>query len=86
VAAGLNAFTSIRALSSTVTLAVSPGGQDGQVGLRGLVRISGRTPAELTRAENRLDKLSDQLGFAITPLRGLQTAALAATLPFGGWA
>ncbi|QUQ70666.1 type VII secretion protein EccE [Kutzneria sp. CA-103260] len=86
VAAGLNAFTSIRALSSTVSLAISPGGQDGQVGLRGLVRISARTPAELGRAEDRLDKLSDQLGFAITPLRGLQTSALAATLPFGGWA
>ena len=86
VAAGLNAFTSIRALSSTVTLAISPGGQDGQVGLRGLVRISARTPAELDRAEDRLDKMADKLGFAMTPLRGLQTAALAATLPFGGWA
>ena len=86
VAAGLNAFTSIRALSSTVALAISPGGQDGQVGLRGLVRISARTPAELSRAEDRLDKMTDKLGFAMTPLRGLQTAALAATLPFGGWA
>ncbi|MEV6608261.1 type VII secretion protein EccE [Kutzneria sp. NPDC051319] len=86
VAAGLNAFTSIRALSSTVALAISPGGQDGQVGLRGLVRISARTPSELDRAEDRLEKMSDQLGFDVTPLRGLQTAALAATLPFGGWA
>jgi type VII secretion protein EccE len=86
VASGLNAFTSIRALSSTVALAISPGAQDGQVGLRGLVRLSARTPAELSRAESRLDKMSDQLGFAMTPLRGLQAAALAATLPFGGWA
>ncbi|GAA3433472.1 type VII secretion protein EccE [Kutzneria kofuensis] len=86
VAAGLNAFTSIRALSSTVALAISPGGQDGQVGLRGLVRLSARTPSELSRAEDRLEKMSDQLGFDVTPLRGLQTAALAATLPFGGWA
>jgi hypothetical protein len=86
VAAGLNTFTSIRALSTTVTLAISPGGQDGQVGLRGLVRLSARTPSELSRAEVRLEKLSDQLGFDVTPLRGLQSAALAATLPFGGWA
>ncbi|EWM15581.1 hypothetical protein KUTG_05885 [Kutzneria sp. 744] len=73
-------------MSSTVALAISPGGQDGQVGLRGLVRISARTPSELDRAEDRLEKMSDQLGFDVTPLRGLQTAALAATLPFGGWA
>jgi type VII secretion protein EccE len=86
VAAGLNTFTSIRALSSTVTLAISPGGQDGQVGLRGLVRLSARTPSELNRAEDRLEKMSGQLGFDVTPLRGLQGAALAATLPFGGWA
>lgn len=86
IASGLNAFTSIRALSSTVTMAISPGAQDGQVGLRGLVRISARTPAELTRAENRLEKLSNGLGLSLTPLRGLQAAALAATMPFGGWA
>jgi hypothetical protein len=30
--------------------------------------------------------MSGQLGFDVTPLRGLQSAALAATLPFGGWA
>jgi type VII secretion protein EccE len=86
VANGLNAFTSIRTLSSTVALAISPGTQDGEVGLRGLVRLSARTPSELSRAESQLDKMTDKLGFAMTPLRGLQAAALAATLPFGGWA
>jgi type VII secretion protein EccE len=84
MSSSLNAFTSVRALSSTVTMSISPGTQDGQVGLRGLVRISARTPSELTNAENRLEKLSERLGLSLTPLRGLQVAALAATLPYGG--
>ncbi|RLK60821.1 hypothetical protein [Actinokineospora cianjurensis] len=33
-----------------------------------------------------LDPISDRLGIAFTPLRGLQVASLAATLPLGGQA
>jgi type VII secretion protein EccE len=78
----LNALTGVRALSTTVALSVSPG--DGaEVGLRGLVRISARDPAELEAADNRLRAVSARLGVALTPLRGLQLAGLAATLPLG---
>ncbi|WP_229686294.1 type VII secretion protein EccE [Longimycelium tulufanense] len=80
----LNALTGVRALSSTVALSLSPGGEDGNVGLRGLVRVSARTPSELEAADDRLTHLGERLGISLTPLRGLQMAGLAATLPLGG--
>lgn len=80
----LNALTGVRALSSTVALSISPSGEPGQVGLRGLVRVSARTPAELDGADRRLRMLGSRLGVRLTPLRGLQLAGLAATLPLGG--
>jgi type VII secretion protein EccE len=80
----LNALTGVRALSSTVALSISPSGEPGQVGLRGLVRVSARTPGELASADERLRVLSQRLGIRLTPLRGLQLAGLAATLPLGG--
>lgn len=80
----LNALTGVRALSSTVAVTISPGGEDNKVGLRGLVRVSARTPAELEYADGRLSAISDRLGVTLTPLRGLQVAGLAATLPLGG--
>jgi type VII secretion protein EccE len=83
-ATSLNALTGIRALSSTVAVSISPGSEDDQVGLRGLVRVSARTPAELEFADERLGAMSDRLGITLTPLRGLQVAGLAATLPLGG--
>jgi len=79
----LNALTGVRALSTTLALSVSPGEDGGEVGLRGLVRISARNPAELEAAERRLHAVSERLGVALTPLRGLQIAGLAATLPLG---
>jgi len=82
--ASLNALTCVRALSATVALTISPCGEPGQVGLRGLVRVSARTPAELDRADGRLCRLGSRLGVRLTPLRGLQLAGLAATLPLGG--
>ncbi|MFQ6265374.1 type VII secretion protein EccE [Kutzneria viridogrisea] len=84
ISGSLNALTSIRALSSTVTMSISPGAQEGEVGLRGLVRVSARTPSELSSAESRLEKLGERIGLSLTPLRGLQAAGLAATLPYGG--
>jgi hypothetical protein len=80
----INALTGIRALSSTVAMSVSPGGEDGQVGLRGLVRVSARTPSELHEAHQRLHTMAHRLGVSLTPLRGLQVSGLAATLPLGG--
>ncbi|HEY6424838.1 MAG TPA: type VII secretion protein EccE [Pseudonocardiaceae bacterium] len=80
----LNALTGVRALSTTVALSLSAGGEDSaEVGLRGLVRISSRNPAELEAADGRLQAVSERLGVALIPLRGLQVAGLAATLPLG---
>jgi type VII secretion protein EccE len=80
----LNSLTGVRALSSTLSMSISPSSEDGQVGLRGLVRVSARTQNELDRADDRLKTLSDKLDISLTPLRGLQVAGLAATLPLGG--
>jgi type VII secretion protein EccE len=80
----LNALTGVRALSATVALSISPSDEPGQVGLRGLVRVSARTPAELESADERLRVLGSRLDIRLTPLRGLQLAGLAATLPLGG--
>jgi type VII secretion protein EccE len=80
----LNSLTGVRALSATVAMSVSPGSEDNQVGLRGLVRVSARTPRELEYADDRLSAISSRLGITLTPLRGLQVAGLAATLPLGG--
>ncbi|WP_026424148.1 type VII secretion protein EccE [Actinokineospora inagensis] len=85
-ATSINALTGVRALSATVAMSISPGSDDGQVGLRGLVRVSARTPEELNHADERLGAISDRLGVTLTPLRGLQIAGLAATLPLGGQA
>ncbi|HEY3259570.1 MAG TPA: type VII secretion protein EccE [Pseudonocardiaceae bacterium] len=79
----LDALTGVRALSTTVALSISPGGEPGQVGLRGLVRVSARTPAELEGADARLRLLGSRLGIQLTALRGLQLAGLAATVPLG---
>jgi type VII secretion protein EccE len=80
----LNSLTGVRALSATVTLSISPSGEPGAVGVRGLVRVSARTPSELEAADERLRTLAQRLGITLTPLRGLQLAGLAATLPLGG--
>ena len=80
----LNTLTSLRALSSTVSLAISPAADDGRVGLRGLVRVSARTPRELDEADSRLTTLADGTGVTLTPLRGYQADAFAASLPIGG--
>lgn len=79
----LTALTGVRALSTTVALWISPGEGSGEVGLRGLVRVSARNPAELKAADRRLQSVSQQLGVALRPLGGLQRAGLAATLPLG---
>ena len=82
-ASSLNALTGVRALSATVAMSVSPGHEENQVGLRGLVRVSARTPRELEYADERLSAIANRLGITLTPLRGLQVAGLAATLPLG---
>ena len=80
----LNALTGIRALSTSIALSISPSGEDGEVGLRGLVRVSARTPGELDAADDRLKTISNSLGLTLTPLRGMQLAGLTATVPLGG--
>lgn len=83
VAPNLTALTGVRALSTTVALSLAPGEDGAEVGLRGLVRVSARNRTELEAADGRLRAVSERLGVALTPLRGLQTAGLAATLPLG---
>ncbi|PXY32210.1 type VII secretion protein EccE [Prauserella muralis] len=80
----LNALTSVRALSATVAMAISPSQEEGQVGLRGVVRVSARNPRELDAADQRLSGLAERVGVSLTPLRGLQADGFAATLPMGG--
>ncbi|MDR7302504.1 type VII secretion protein EccE [Haloactinomyces albus] len=80
----LNALTGVRALSSTIAMSIAPVGEDNEVGLRGLVRVSARTPGELDAADERLRTISNHLGLTLTPLRGLQLAGFTATLPLGG--
>jgi len=81
---GLNSLTGVRALSSSISLSIAPSGEDGDVGVRGLVRVSARTPGELDAADRRLRSLSHRIGLTLTPLRGLQLAGFTATLPLGG--
>jgi type VII secretion protein EccE len=81
---GLNSLTGVRALSSSISLAIAPSGEDGDVGMRGLVRVSARTAAELDSADRRLRSISHEVGLTLTPLRGLQLAGFTATLPLGG--
>jgi hypothetical protein len=82
-ARNLNALTGVRALSTTVALSISPEDGGGEVGLRGLVRVSARNPAELAAADVLLQSVSQRLGLTLRPLGGLQVAGLAATLPLG---
>lgn len=86
VSSSLNALTSIRALSATIALSISPADDEGQIGLRGVVRMSARNPRELDAADDRLSSLAGRVGVSLTPLRGLQVDGLAATLPMGGTA
>ena len=82
----LDALASIRALSTTVSLALTPGAEDGKVGLRGVVRVSARTPAELVAADARIGALGTTSEIRLARLNGQQAAALAMTLPVGGTA
>jgi type VII secretion protein EccE len=82
----LDALTGVRALSTTVALSISPGELEtgrGEIGLRGVLRVSARNPAELKAADGQLRAVSQRLGVALRPLGGLQLAGLAATLPLG---
>jgi type VII secretion protein EccE len=83
-ATSLNSLTGVRALSATVAMSISPGSEENRVGLRGLVRVSARNPRELEHADERLSAIANRIGITLTPLRGLQVAGLAATIPLGG--
>jgi ESX secretion system protein EccE len=83
VTPNLNALTGVRALSTTVALSLSPGAEGADVGLRGVIRVSARNPAELEAADGRLQAVSTPLGVSLTALLGQQVAGLAATLPLG---
>ncbi|WP_197320772.1 type VII secretion protein EccE [Saccharomonospora sp. NB11] len=86
ITTNLNALTSVRALSSTVTMSISPSDEENRIGLRGVVRVSARNPRELDASDQRLNALSERVGVTLTPLRGRQAAGFAATLPMGGTA
>jgi len=86
ITSSLNALTSVRALSATVAMAISPAADEGKIGLRGVVRLSARNPRELDAADERLTSVAGKLGVTLTPLRGRQIAGLSATLPMGGTA
>jgi len=77
-------LTSIRALSTTVALALSTGTEHDNVGLRGLVRVSARTAEELATAEGRLTALTAGSGIRVFRLNGQHARAVASTLPVGG--
>ncbi|GAA3363320.1 type VII secretion protein EccE [Saccharopolyspora gregorii] len=81
---GINALTGVRGRSISIALSIAPSGEDGEVGLRGLVRISGRTPEALNSADHQLRAISNKLNLTLTPLRGMQLAGLTGTLPLGG--
>jgi type VII secretion protein EccE len=83
-AGSLGALTGVRALSSTLSLCMSPGNVPDMVGLRGLVRLSARSQAELAESSGELLETAERLGVSLTALNGLQRAALAASLPLGG--
>ncbi|MGW4489627.1 type VII secretion protein EccE [Amycolatopsis sp. NPDC004368] len=86
ISGSLDALTSVRALSATVAMSISPAADEGRIGLRGVVRVSARNPRELEAADQRLKSISERLDVDLTPLRGLQISAFAATLPIGGTA
>ncbi|MFI5606031.1 type VII secretion protein EccE [Amycolatopsis sp. NPDC051903] len=86
ISGSLEALTSVRALSATVAMSISPASDEGRIGLRGVVRVSARNPRELEAADQRLKSVSERLDVDLTPMRGLQIAAFAATLPIGGTA
>ncbi|WP_449301424.1 type VII secretion protein EccE [Prauserella oleivorans] len=86
ITSSLNALTSVRALSATVAMAISPAEEEGKVALRGVVRVSARNPRELDAADQRLNSISERVGVALTPLRGKQAEGFASTLPLGGTA
>lgn len=80
----INALTGVRALSTSIAMSIAPSGEDGEVGLRGLVRVSARTPSALNASDERLREISNRLNLTLTPLRGMQLAGLTGTLPLGG--
>lgn len=86
VTSSLNTLTSVRALSSTVAMSISPTEDDGKIGLRGIVRLSARNPKELDSADQRLNSIAGRVNVSLTPLKGTQGAGFAATLPIGGTA
>ncbi|WP_007023292.1 type VII secretion protein EccE [Saccharomonospora iraqiensis] len=86
ISSNLNALTSVRALSATVAMSLSPASDEGKVGLRGVVRISARNPRELEAGDQRLTSVSERIGVTLTPLRGSQASGFASTLPLGGTA
>jgi len=80
----LDALTSARALSTTLALALSPGTAEQTVGIRGLIRVSARTPAELNTASEQVRERATGCGVTLSPLNGQQAVAVTATLPVGG--
>lgn len=86
ISGSLNGLTSVRALSATVAMAISPSADEGRIGLRGVVRLSARNPRELDAADQRLQSIAERLDVDLTPMKGMQVSAFSATLPIGGTA
>lgn len=80
----LNDLTRVRALSSTIALSISPCSEEGLISLRGIARVSARTPDDLSAASDRLKRISNRIGVTLTPLKGSQLAGFTTTLPLGG--
>ena len=79
----LSVLAGVCALSTTLALSLSPGAGGAGVGLRGVVRLSARNPAQLEAAGDQLRGGTHQHRLALRPLRGQQLRGLAATLPLG---
>lgn len=85
-AAELQGLTRVRALSTTLTLAMSPSGEDGRHGLAGILRVTARSAAQARAAGERARTAGEGAGLRLEALNGQQAAALTATLPVGGTA
>lgn len=84
--AALAGLGSVRALSTTVSVTLSPDADADAVRLRGLVRLSARDAAELDAADERLRTAAAGADVGLVRLAGQQAAALRAGLPVGGGA
>ncbi|MFE9664508.1 type VII secretion protein EccE [Streptomyces sp. NPDC005955] len=75
-------LTAVPALATTFSLTLDGGGRD--VGVRGHLRVSGRTESELTAARRALEQTAREARVGLARLDREQLPGVLATLPLGG--